>query len=53
MVCGARPLTKSALDTLLAAVCGEDEGETAEGRQTVPGAHLVTAANTPPRAAWL
>ncbi|CAM9621337.1 unnamed protein product [Scytosiphon promiscuus] len=26
MVCGVCPLTKSALDTLLAAVCGEDDG---------------------------
>eukprot|EP00903_Cladosiphon_okamuranus_P021832 g20075.t1 len=30
MVCGARPLTRSALDTLLAAVCGEDDANAGE-----------------------
>lgn len=35
MVCGARPLTKSAVDTLLAAVCGEDEGSDQQGMASV------------------
>ncbi len=33
MVCGIHPLTRSALDTLLAAVCGEDDGNAAHGKK--------------------
>ena len=33
MVCGARPLTKSALETLLAAVCGGEEGSVLQGER--------------------
>jgi len=33
MVCGARPLTRSALDTLLAAVCGEDDENAEQGER--------------------
>lgn len=33
MVCGAHPLTKSALETLLEAVCGEEDGNVPEGER--------------------
>lgn len=33
MVCGARPLTRSALDTLLGVVCGEDDANAAQGER--------------------
>lgn len=33
MVCGTRPLTKSALETLLDAVCGEEDGNVPEGKR--------------------